>query len=237
MKERIWELDAARGLFLIGVVIVHLLFDLTGLYGLFALDSPLFEFIAQWGGTVFLLLSGICVTLGSHPVRRGLLVLTTGMLVTAVTAGMFLLELQDASIIIYFGVLHCLGVCMLLWPVFQKLPLWALGVVSAAALALGFCFQSIPVSFPWLIPLGFCPLGFESSDFFPLFPSLGFFLLGAILGKTLYRQKQTLFPKIDSNTVPIRFLCQCGQLSLPIYLIHQPLLIGIIELALALRRL
>lgn len=230
MKQRIWELDAARGLFIIAVIGVHLLVDLSYLYGLIQLNSPLFDFIAQWGGTVFLLLSGICVTLGSHPVRRGLLVLAAGMLVTTVTAGMYFLELQSADIIIYFGVLHCLGLCMLLWPVFRKLPLWALSAAAVAIVALGFYFQTVRVSFPWLVPLGLCHPEFESSDYFPLFPSLGFFLLGALLGKTLYRKHTTLFPRVDPKLAPIRFLCRCGQLSLPIYLLHQPLLIGIIEL-------
>ena len=33
MKKRIWELDAARGLFLIGMMVIHLIFDLVDLYG------------------------------------------------------------------------------------------------------------------------------------------------------------------------------------------------------------
>ena len=34
MKKRIWELDAARGLALIGMVLIHLHYDVVELYGL-----------------------------------------------------------------------------------------------------------------------------------------------------------------------------------------------------------
>ena len=34
MKKRIWELDAARGLALIGMALIHLHYDVVELYGL-----------------------------------------------------------------------------------------------------------------------------------------------------------------------------------------------------------
>ena len=115
MKNRIWELDAFRGICLIGMVIVHFVYDLTELYGILSWNPPEgFVFVQQWGGVLFLLLSGICVTLGSRSVRRGLIVFASGMIVSAVTYGMYHFGFTGKSILIYFGVLHCLGVCMLL---------------------------------------------------------------------------------------------------------------------------
>ena len=123
MKNRIWELDALRGLFVLCVVFIHLMYDLTDLYGLIDFEYPaIYLFVQNWGGVLFLLISGICVTLGSHCIRRGILVFLCGIAITAVTAGMYFLGMADRSVIIYFGVLHCLGICMLLWPLFQKLP-------------------------------------------------------------------------------------------------------------------
>jgi uncharacterized membrane protein len=75
-------------------------------------------------------LSGICVTLGSRSVHRGLIVLGCGFVCTAVTYGMYRLGLSGKSIIIYFGVLHCLGICMLLWPLVKKCPVWLLVVLG-----------------------------------------------------------------------------------------------------------
>lgn len=79
----------------------------------------------------------------------------------------------------------------------------------------------------FLFPLGLMAEGFVSSDYFPLAPNLGWFLLGMILGRTLYKEKRTLFPRVNSGSAPIRFLSWCGRNSLLIYLLHQPILEGL----------
>ena len=225
MGKRIWELDAFRGFCILGMAVVHFIFDLTELYGIIRWDAPaLFSFVQNWGGVLFLLLSGICATLGSRSVRRGLIVFACGMICTAVTAGMYWLDMAESYIIIRFGVLHCLGLCMIGWAIFKKLPTWALGLLGAAIITLGFLFRGIRVEATWLFPLGLTAKGFASSDYFPLLPNLGYFLVGSVLGRTLYRGKQTLFPKVNTQTPAIRFLGFCGRQSLLIYLLHQPVL-------------
>ena len=75
MSKRIWELDAARGLCILGMVLVHLVYDIRELYNLADFAYPaIFSFVMHWGSVLFLLISGICVTLGHHPVMRGLVV-------------------------------------------------------------------------------------------------------------------------------------------------------------------
>ena len=109
MKKRVWELDAFRGLCVLGMVAVHLVFDLVVMYRLLPITlPPLFNFIQLWGGVLFFVISGISATLGSRSFRRGLTVLAAGGAVSAVTLGMYLLNFADRSILIYFGVLHCL---------------------------------------------------------------------------------------------------------------------------------
>ena len=72
MRKRIWELDALRGLCILGMVLVHLVYDIRDLYGLADFAYPaVFTFVMHWGSVLFLLISGICVTLGRHPVKRG----------------------------------------------------------------------------------------------------------------------------------------------------------------------
>lgn len=154
------------------------------------------------------------------------------MLCTAVTVGMYALDLTGKSIIIYFGVLHCLGICMLLWPAAKKLPAWALGLGAALA-AGGLYIRGLPpVHTPYLVPFGLVPTGFASSDYFPLLPNLGFFLLGAFLGRTLYREKESLLPRVPADNLILHFLQLCGRHSLWIYLLHQPLLSGVCYLLL-----
>ena len=220
MTKRFWELDALRGISILGMVGIHLLYDLN-----VSLPGPL-RLLQDWGGCVFLVLSGICVTLGHRPIRRGLAVLGCGMVCTAVTWGMYALSLGPRQMVIWFGVLHCLGVCMLLWPLFRKLSGTVLGIGAGIMLALGFCFKGLLLPFPWLVPLGIAFPGFASADYFPLLPNLGFFLLGALAGRMLYAKGQSLLPHIPPN----RFLCFCGKHSLAIYLLHQPILYGILWL-------
>ena len=228
-KQRIWELDALRGICILGMVAVHLIYDLSvmGIH----IAPRLLSFFQHWGGIVFLVLSGICVTLGHRHIRRGLAVFGCGMVCTAATAGMYLLGLADKGILIRFGVLHCLGCCMVLWQFFSRctgsgLALW--GIILCAA---GFFLeQRIFVDVPWLLPLGFQYPGSTSADYFPLLPNLGFFLFGALLGRKLYRQKETRFPRVNPQVFPVSFLCKCGIHSLSIYLLHQPVLTGILWL-------
>lgn len=233
MKKRIWELDALRGLLIIIMIGFHLWYDLVYLFGLAELSTAaarsVFRFFSNWAGAPFLFLSGLCVTFSSRPVKRGLQVVGCGMVITAVTALMYLLNFTDKSIIIYFGVLQCLGVCMLLWPIFRKLPapaLLALGVVLAAVgLYLKF---NVRVNFPWLIPLGFVTRSFSSSDYFPLLPNFGYFLVGAFLGRTFYPERVTRFPNVNSENPVIRFFGFFGKHSLLIYMLHQPVLAALV---------
>ena len=232
MKHRIWELDAFRGLCVLGMVAVHLIFDAAVLYRLIPVElPPVFTFVQLWGGVLFLVISGISATLGSRSILRGLTVLGCGATIFIVTLAMYLLGFAGKGMIIWFGVLQCLGVCMILWAVFKKLPTWLLAVLSVGMMAAGLYLRSvILVDFPWLVWLGFLYPGFVSADYFPLLPHLGFFLLGAVLGRTIYAKKTSLLPNVNEKNPLIRFLTGCGKLSLPIYMLHQPVIAGIVWL-------
>lgn len=236
MRKRIWELDALRGLCVIGMVLVHLVYDLAVMYRIVRWDLPTwFNLLQKWGGVLFLLISGTSATLGRRSFRRGLIVFGCGMLITAVTTAMYLLRMANAAIIIYFGVLQCLGVCMMLWPLFKRLPWWALTLLGVGFAALGLWLASLPgIDGHWLMPFGLPHRYFSSADYFPLFPNLGYFLLGAAIGRTAYRKQQSLLPKVDENSAPLRFLKWWGKNSLFIYLAHQPILAGLCMLLSAL---
>lgn len=235
MKKRIWELDALRGVFMILIILFHLMYDLVYLFGIVELSTPLARSLYQlgndWGGTPFLILSGLCATIGSKPIKRGLTVIGGGLIINLVTACMYFFGFADKSIIIYFGVLHCIGTCMLLWSLFRKLPTSVLLILGIAMAAVGLYMRhNVYVDFPWLIPLGFVPRTFASSDFFPLLPNLGYFLIGAAAGRTFYKSKATLLPNANANNPVIRFFSFFGKHSLIIYLLHQPILAGLVGL-------
>lgn len=235
-RERIWELDALRGFCIVCVIFVHFMFDLVYFLGKQVDFPPLYTFIQQYGGAIFVVLSGCCATLGSRSFRRGVLVFGCGMLITLVTLGMYRMGMAASDVVVKFGVLHLLGVCMMLYPLLKKLPTTALSVLAAAIVAIGYAIQGMRFSVRWLFPLGFVYPSFTSSDFFPLLPQLGWFLLGIVIGRTLYHEKRTLLPGTAQDFFLFRFFQWCGRQSLWIYLLHQPVVYGLIELAVTLQK-
>lgn len=224
-KNRIPELDWLRGFCILAMIAVHLVYDLTELYPILRLQyPPAFLLLKNGGGTVFFLISGISVTLGHHHLRRGATVLGCALLVSAVTVLAGFLPIR-------FGVLHALGACMLCWSIFQGASEKALLLWGISFAALGLAFEKVTVAAPFLYPLGLTAPGFESADYFPLFPYLGFFLLGACLGKKLYSGRRSLLPHLSFSSPLSRFFRTCGNHSLLLYLIHQPVLIFCIEAA------
>ena len=228
MKKRVWELDAFRGLCILGMIVVHLVYALVDVYRLVDWNyPPWLRFVQNWGGILFFLLSGICATLGTRCVRRGLIVFACGLLVSAVTVALYRMGMANRGILIYFGVLHCLGVCMLVWPIFRRLPWWILACLGIVFVILGFVFDGMSSPCKLLMPLGIVWNYFATADFFPLFPNLGYFLLGGALGRTLYRRQQSLLPGLRADRGILKFLQACGRHSLWIYLLHQPILHGL----------
>lgn len=224
MKKRIWELDAIKGLNLIWMTVIHFVVDITWLFPLVRWSPPeWYAVLVRLCGVLFVLISGICVTLGQHSFRRGLTVLGCGLIITAVTAVLAVTGLCDDSIVIYFGVLHCLGCCMLLWPLVRKCSGWMLLLLGFALFGTGKYLNRLTADTWWLVPLGLTPRIFASSDYFPLVEHFGIFLWGAVVGRSWYRNKATLFPNIR-QVLPLRVLGFCGRHSLAVYMLHQPVL-------------
>ena len=223
--SRIWEIDALRGLCIPGMILIHLIYDLVDLYGLVDWSCPRWYALFKNNyGVLFVLISGLSVTLGSRSVRRGAEIFSMGMVITLVTAVLYRMGLADRGILIYFGVLHCLGVCMMLWPGLRWLDgrnLVLLGLCLAVA---GWWLRGELFESGALTVLGLMPRGFRSADYFPLMPNLGYFLLGAAAGRTLYREKRTRFPRVNADSPVLRLLSGMGRHSLMIYLLHQPVL-------------
>ena len=232
MKKRIWELDALRGLCLLAIILFHFVYDLVFLYDLADLRNPgVFDFFGDWLGVLFFVISGICATLGSRPVRRGIVVFLGGIAVTAATVCLYWLGFAGPEILIYFGVLHCIGVCMLLWPVFRKCPTGLLFLLGCVMIGAGlYLAENVRVDYPWLLPLGIPCWGLVTADYFPLLPNLGYFCVGGGMGRLLYKNKESLLPHVHPNHPLVGFLCFMGRHSLTVYLLHQPLLAGVLGL-------
>jgi uncharacterized membrane protein len=67
------------------------------------------------------------------------------------------------------------------------------------------------------------------ADWFPLLPWFGVVLLGLFVGDLVYSDYERVFKLPDlSKVVPIRFVDFVGRHTLIVYILHQPVLIGIL---------
>ena len=223
-RGRIWEVDAVRGFLILCVIVSHTLFYSSIMLDLFTIP-PAVRYVMAYGGALFVILSGLSSTLGTHSFRRGVIVFAGGMILTLGSYIGVLMGWLEEDMIIRFGVLHLLGICMMLAPLLKKLPSWALLVLGAALVVVGYWLEGQPplVNTRYLFPLGLRDPNFSSGDYFPLAPHLGWFCLGIVLGRLLYHEKKTRFPKVPQTNPAVRFFCFCGRNSLYIFIIHLPI--------------
>lgn len=235
-RPRRHGLDTLRGLALISMILYHASWDLVYLFGV---DWPWYRssgayFWQQATCWTFILLSGYCFHLGHHRLRRGWMAFGGGAVVTAVT----LVAMPDMPVL--FGVLTLLGAAALLTVPLDKLLgkipavlglalsfalFWLFREINSGILSFGSLFATtLPETLyanlftAWL---GFPPSGFRSSDYFPILPWLFLFWTGYFLYRLCPNGPFWTFPKIPVIT-------WMGRHSLVIYMLHQPLVYGVL---------
>ena len=85
---------------------------------------------------------------------------------------------------IVFGILHLIGVSIILAPFFYRFGKYNF-VIGAIVILIGFAVTNIPGPV-FLLPLGLHPAAWWSVDYEPLFPWFGVVLLGIGIGSVLY---------------------------------------------------
>jgi len=229
--ERFWELDALRGVALVFMVAYHFVFDLN-YFEILRLgpQSPFFLAAPAIGGA-FLLLAGVSLSISyarhknlgaaalfSRQLRRGALLFAAAALITAAT-----LAYPDRGFVV-FGVIHLIAVSVVLSFAFRNFGTANLFLGLALVLA-GVAAGSVTVDTPFLVWLGVSFPGFYTLDYYPLLPWFGVVLVGMFLGKTVYPGANRSFRVPAPRLGQLQFL---GRNSLAIYLLHQPILVGII---------
>lgn len=226
-NKRIELIDAIRGFDIFVMIAHHILYDLCAFCGLpwVWFSNPALDVVHYLSAGTFVALAGVSSNFSRSNVRRGLRALAIAMVITLVTA------LMDMAI--WFGVLHLLGVCMVLYGLtqrfWQRLPAWVTPVLSVVGvLATARMVYGYPTTIPGLFPLGFTTPTFYSTDYFPLLPWAFVFLFGAWAGK--YIRAGRLPGWFYAAKAP--FLAAVGRKSLPIYIIHQPVIYALTMLGL-----
>ena len=128
---------------------------------------------------------------------------------------------------VIFGILHLLGLSIILAYPFLKLDKWISLGAGLTIIAAGIYVDGLRSDQPWLIWLGIKQTGSYMVDYYPVLPWFGISLLGIFVGYTLYPGGRRGFGLPDwGNVPPVRGLCFLGRHSLLIYIVHQPILIG-----------
>lgn len=230
------ELDGCRGIAIFMMVIFHLVFDLS-YFSLCPIEvsSGFWRYFGYSTAALFVLIAGVAVSIRSVRIpredslflialpfiRRGFFLIVIGAGITLVTW----IYLQGTGYII-FGILHLIGTATILAPFFFRLK--RVVIIPGILLILAGWLETLPEGPIWLVFTGIHPAGFYSVDYTPLIPWFGVFLVGMAAGYQLYPEGKRAF--LLSPRFERFFLLPAypGRHSLMIYLVHQPVLIGLL---------
>ncbi len=234
--ERYWEIDVARGVAVVTMIVFHAAFDLN-FFGVLPLDvtGGFLRMLAYLTASTFIFLVGASFTISYARagrrlagrdltlkyVRRGLTIFCYGLVITAVT------RLFLPSVYIVFGILHFIGVAVLLAPLFARFNPINLILTSTACIFAGYIADAVPGPWP-LLWLGIHPESFASLDYVPLLPWFGLVLLGMAFGSLFYPDGRRGFSFQAAEPAAVRPLSFLGRHSLLIYFLHQPFLLLVI---------
>lgn len=245
--KRFWEIDFLRGIAIILMVLYHLLFDLSyfGKVNI-NINSGIYLIIGRSAAILFLILVGISLTLsysrnklktegnkennGENKIYkkfilRGIKIFSLGLIITFFTWLIF------PNNLIIFGILHLIGISIILSLVFLRLneinkEFNLLNLfLGIFLMILGLYLMNFNFNFNWLLWLGVIPYNLSTFDYFPILPWFGFVLMGLFLGNRFYKNYERQFKFINNpNNMLITIFQYLGKHSLPIYFIHQPLI-------------
>ena len=225
-RKRLHGLDLLRGVTLLSMIAYHGTWNLVYLFGVKlpwygALPGHLWQQSICW---TFILLSGFCFSMGARPLKRGLQIFGGGMLVTLVT------WIAMPENLILFGILTFTGSAMMLMVLLEKVLKKVTAVFGAAASMAMFFMLENWQSPAWLhrnlltAYLGFPNGDFVSMDYFPILPWIFLFITGYFLFRIFHSRGWDVKFFTRGNVPVLNWL---GRHTLPIYLIHQPVLYGL----------
>lgn len=220
--QRVAWIDRARGAALLAMILYHFCFDLR-LLGL--VDWPvgthlLWRACAIAIAASFIALSGLSLQLAAsrgldaRSFLRRLAKLAVAALL--VTLGSWIAMPHPIT----FGILHAIATFSVLALPFLRAPTWLVLATALAVFLLPLVYGSEAFSAPWLYPVGLDPTPIPSFDYEPIFPWMAPMLTG-LAAAGLLRPRPGM-PATD-------LLARMGRHSLVVYLLHQPVLMGILQ--------
>ena len=248
-SNRIWELDFLRGVCVLLMIFDHTMYDVGFFFGelwksvgnenlshLVDLAKDYYssselrltaQHIVVW---IFALLCGISCSFSRNNLKRGIQATIIAMIITIVTFFM-----DDT---IKFGILHMFAFSIILWWIIDTLCMHNKMFTAGICLFLGVMIimlneglmttyaankTAFAVDNKYYF-IGEFMLGksksFSSADYYPIFPTTGYMLVGAALAIFLYPKKKSLLPWLGKYDwyKPFSFW---GKIAIWVYALHQ----------------
>lgn len=242
MKQKRYQmLDSIRGFALISMILYHGMYDIVYLFGhdILWYQSTIGYIWQQSICWTFILLSGMCWQFSKHPFKRGIKTFLAGLIITVVT----IIFIPQERVL--YGILTLIGVSTLAMIPLEKLigkcnPYIGLFVNSILFFVskninngyLGFesmNFIKLPqklYEIKGLTFLGFPSVDFYSSDYFSFFPWFFLFLAGYYLWNII-KNKDKITVLLERKISGFEWI---GKKSILIYLLHQPIIMIILQI-------
>ncbi|MEP1932714.1 MAG: heparan-alpha-glucosaminide N-acetyltransferase [Roseibium sp.] len=232
---RLAILDVARGLAVVAMAIYHFSWDLSwfGFVDWSVSQGQGWRIFAACIAGSFLFLAGISLDLAHHQGikwrsfwKREAIIIAAAVVVSAVTFFTF------GDSFVRFGILHSIAAASLIALPFSRLPLAT--TVAAAAIFLSMPMWASAPFFdgPLWLWTGLGNTGHASVDYVPVAPWASVTLMGVAVSS--FARKFDLWPKLSVfrfDGLAGKISRWLGRHSLPIYLLHQPVLYGLVSLA------
>ncbi|MCZ0810932.1 heparan-alpha-glucosaminide N-acetyltransferase [Roseovarius sp. EGI FJ00037] len=226
--------DVLRAAALAGMVLFHFVYDLQffGHLPPGTVHQPGWDALAHLVAGGFIFLAGASLYLAharrirwSAAGRRLAQIALAALLVSLATYAMM------PDYFVYFGILHAIATFSLLGLAFLRLRLVVVGLVALGVFLLPRFVQDEAFAHPALWWLGLSLNPAPALDFEPLFPWFAVFLAGLISMRLAARlgwlgRAARYDPRAMQGAC--RWILWAGRNTLPLYLLHQPLLFALI---------
>lgn len=232
-SPRLALVDVLRGFAVAQMIVYHFIYDLN-YFGWLKLSMLTDQPWVGWRAAIvtqFVLLVGVGLVLrdsfkpGLREFwRRWAQIAAAALLVSIGSAAVF------GPRFIWFGILHFVAAALILVRPFVRVGPWNL-VIGGAVVAFGLLYANRLFNDAPFSLIGLVTQKPRTEDYVPLLPWLGVVLIGAGLG-SVWQQHAWSIPAVlrPLNERPPRLLLLLGTWALTVYLLHQPILMGLLWL-------
>ncbi|WP_269580703.1 DUF1624 domain-containing protein [Roseibium sp. Sym1] len=232
---RLAVIDLARGLAVVAMAVYHLSWDLSwfSLVDWPVAQGPGWRLFAGSIAGSFLFLAGVSLDLAHHNgIRWQAFWRRLAMIIAAAAAVSLATYFAFGSSFVRFGILHCIALSSLIALGFVRLPLWSVLAASAVFLTLPLWGASHAFDGEVWLWTGLGTPTFGSVDYVPVAPWTGVTLAGLALSRA-FRVLKTWqgLSRFSFSSRIGRVTRLAGRHSLAIYLLHQPVLYGLVWIA------